>query len=123
MLSGTPALSKPKELFNLLKIIRPDKFLDFKPFGVRFCDPSVVSYGRGTHLEYNGSTNRNELHFVLSTVMIRRLKKEVLSELPQKNRMKREIETDSKILKEITDIKKQFSGGEDDFDNIIGEMI
>ena len=37
--------------------------------------------------------------------------------------MKREIETDSKVMTEITNIKKQFSGGDGEIDDIIGEMM
>jgi SWI/SNF-related matrix-associated actin-dependent regulator of chromatin subfamily A-like protein 1 len=33
LLSGTPALSKPVELFTLLNIIRPDIFYSFYEFG------------------------------------------------------------------------------------------
>ena len=33
LLTGTPILAKPKELFNLLSIIRPDIFYAFKDFG------------------------------------------------------------------------------------------
>ena len=37
LLSGTPALAKPKELYNLLSIIRPDIFINFKEYGNRYC--------------------------------------------------------------------------------------
>ena len=30
LLTGTPALAKPKEIFNLLSIIRPDIYYNFK---------------------------------------------------------------------------------------------
>lgn len=39
LLTGTPALAKPKELFTLLSILRPNVFNFFKHFGVRYCDP------------------------------------------------------------------------------------
>jgi SWI/SNF-related matrix-associated actin-dependent regulator 1 of chromatin subfamily A len=39
LLTGTPALSKPKDLFNLLHIVRPDVFTNFRDFGYRYCDP------------------------------------------------------------------------------------
>jgi len=40
LLTGTPALAKPKELFTLIHIIRPDIFTDFREFGMRYCDPT-----------------------------------------------------------------------------------
>lgn len=33
LLTGTPALAKPRELFNLLRILRPDIFKSFEHFG------------------------------------------------------------------------------------------
>ena len=39
LLSGTPILAKPAELFTILKCLRPDIFSIFKQFGVRYCDP------------------------------------------------------------------------------------
>lgn len=33
LLTGTPAFAKPKELFSLLSIVRPDTFFNFVPFG------------------------------------------------------------------------------------------
>jgi len=30
LLSGTPALAKPREIYNLLSIVRPDLFVNFK---------------------------------------------------------------------------------------------
>ena len=39
LLTGTPALSKPKDLYNIISIIRPDIFTNFKDFGISYCDP------------------------------------------------------------------------------------
>jgi SWI/SNF-related matrix-associated actin-dependent regulator of chromatin subfamily A-like protein 1 len=85
LLTGTPALAKPRELFSLLSIIRPDVFNYFKLFGDRFCDPQPSKYFNG--LVYDGSSNSKELHFILKKgLMIRRLKKDVLQDLPSKRR-------------------------------------
>ena len=78
MLTGTPALAKPKDLFNLLHIIRPDIFTNFRDFGFRYCDPKQSRFSRG--LDYDGASNLRELHYLLKNyIMIRRLKREVLS--------------------------------------------
>lgn len=37
LLSGTPALAKPREIFNLIQIIRPDIYTGLKEFGDRYC--------------------------------------------------------------------------------------
>ena len=78
LLTGTPALSKPRDLFNLLNIIRPDIFGSFKEFGYRYCDPKLSRFTKG--IDFDGASNLKELHFLLTNyIMIRRLKKDVLS--------------------------------------------
>jgi SWI/SNF-related matrix-associated actin-dependent regulator 1 of chromatin subfamily A len=37
LLTGTPALAKPKELFNIFNILRPDIFTSLEEFGQRYC--------------------------------------------------------------------------------------
>ena len=39
LISGTPMLNRPVEMFNLLNILRPDAFSKFKEFSDRYCDP------------------------------------------------------------------------------------
>ncbi len=46
LLTGTPAFAKPKELFNLLSIVRPDIFCNFKAFGARYCEPTKNPWSR-----------------------------------------------------------------------------
>jgi SWI/SNF-related matrix-associated actin-dependent regulator 1 of chromatin subfamily A len=93
LLTGTPAFAKPKELFNLLHIIRPDIFLKFREYGNRYCDPKLNRWSGG--LDFDGATNIKELHYILlNSIMIRRLKKDVLKELPAKRRQKIEVKVD-----------------------------
>ncbi len=69
--TGTPAMARPKELFPLIQIIRPDVFKFFREYGNRYCDPQQSKYHKG--IEYEGSTNSKELHFILKKcIMIRR---------------------------------------------------
>jgi SWI/SNF-related matrix-associated actin-dependent regulator 1 of chromatin subfamily A len=83
ILTGTPLLARPSEIYNLLKIIRPDVFRSFKEFGYRYCDPKENIFG----VDWTGSSNMKELHLLLEKqLMIRRLKSEVLFELPAKRR-------------------------------------
>lgn len=106
LLTGTPAFARPQELYNLCHIVRPDIFDNFKVFGERYCDPRINPFSR--KLEYSGSNNLKELNYVLkSSFMIRRLKKDVLSELPSKVRQKIPIECDSGIISEINQVKEQ----------------
>lgn len=72
-------LSRPVELYNILKILRPDVAPSFTEYTNRYCDPQVTPYG----MDFTGNSCTKELHFLLSTnIMIRRLKKDVLHELP-----------------------------------------
>ena len=41
LLSGTPILARPAEVFNLLNGLRPDIFDDFYPYGERYCKPKL----------------------------------------------------------------------------------
>jgi len=83
LLSGTPILARPCELFNLLRMLRPDIFNNFFQFADRYCNPKETQYG----MDYSGAANIRELHYLLENkIMVRRLKKDVLKELPPKIR-------------------------------------
>ena len=100
LLTGTPILSRPVELYPLLTMLRPDLFHNFKAFGVRYCNPKKNFYGT----DWTGSSFAKELNYILKNIMIRRLKKDVMSQLPPKKRQKVEIQTDAKVIKQITAI-------------------
>ena len=100
LLTGTPILSRPVELYPLLTMLRPDLFHNFKAFGVRYCNPKKNFYGT----DWTGSSFAKELNYILKNIMIRRLKKDVMSQLPPKKRQKVEITTDPKVIKQITAI-------------------
>lgn len=81
--TGTPIVNRPKELFPLVHYLDPEQFPSFVTFGIRYCNGNKV----GTSWDFTGASNLEELQARLrSTVMIRRLKSEVLSELPPKTR-------------------------------------
>ncbi|XP_068141566.1 SWI/SNF-related matrix-associated actin-dependent regulator of chromatin subfamily A-like protein 1 [Drosophila tropicalis] len=82
LLSGTPALSRPLELFTQLQMI-DGKFMSFMEFTTRYCD------GKQTHFGWDaqGQSNLDELKVILKLkYMVRRTKSEVLPELAEKNR-------------------------------------
>ena len=117
LLTGTPILAKPMEIFPLLHILRPDKFKGFKEFGARYCDPKILRFGV---VDWSGSTNSRELNSILNKIMIRRLKKDVLSQLPPKKRQKIEISTDSKIIKKLKILMDKTSKK---FEKLLGTQI
>uniref|UniRef100_A0A2Z5TRI1 Putative SWI/SNF-related matrix-associated actin-dependent regulator of chromatin subfamily A-like protein 1 n=1 Tax=Reticulitermes speratus TaxID=60591 RepID=A0A2Z5TRI1_9NEOP len=83
MLSGTPALSRPAELYPQISAIDPKLFPSFFEFGIRYCGGIKNSFG----WDFKGSSNMKELQLLLeSKLMIRRLKSDVISQLPPKVR-------------------------------------
>jgi len=88
LLSGTPALARPVELFPQLHCIAPQTFDSFNKFANRYCEPKKkrIPGGRGYVWEFKGSTNTAELNSKLQNIMVRRLKSDVLPELPTKQR-------------------------------------
>jgi SWI/SNF-related matrix-associated actin-dependent regulator of chromatin subfamily A-like protein 1 len=108
MLSGTPALSRPMELFSQLNMLDPSKWSDVKEFGKRYCrvqkpkkSKVVITLDNGNNIggkventsttkrkpEFSGASNTHELHLILTdSLMIRRLKRNMLRNLPPKVR-------------------------------------
>ncbi|XP_047457796.1 SWI/SNF-related matrix-associated actin-dependent regulator of chromatin subfamily A-like protein 1 [Mugil cephalus] len=83
LLSGTPAMSRPSELYAQILAVRPTLFPRFHEFGMRYCDARQNTWG----WDYTGSSNLGELKLLLEeSLMLRRLKSEVLSQLPTKQR-------------------------------------
>lgn len=80
LLTGTPILNKPSELYVPLNIIQPGEWGSFWNFAKRYCDAKKGYWG----WDYSGSSNEEELKRRLEPIMIRRTKKEVLKELPDK---------------------------------------
>jgi SWI/SNF-related matrix-associated actin-dependent regulator 1 of chromatin subfamily A len=64
LISGTPAVNRPKELFNILSILRPNVFNNFKEYANRYCDPKPKMFGP-PGIDYSGSSNIKELKYVM----------------------------------------------------------
>ena len=80
-LTGTPFLNRPIELFNLLDMVQPGKW-NLGSYGIRYC--GGFDYWKGP---LKGATHLSELRSKLSSIMIRRLKRDVLTELPSLSRI------------------------------------
>lgn len=83
-LTGTPILNKPIDLFPMCKEFDPQGLgKDWEHFVYRYCNAHEGSFG----LDTSGSSNLEELKFKLrSSFMLRRLKSQVLTDLPPKRR-------------------------------------
>lgn len=87
-LTGTPILNRPIEIQPVLGNIAPKKFGNFFSFAMRYCDAHKNQWG----WDFSGASNLDELQEELrSTCMVRRLKADVLTELPAKRRAVIEI--------------------------------
>lgn len=87
-LTGTPILNRPKEIQPLLGAIAPTEFGDAWRFFLRYCGAhQEVIRGVGVHWNLDGATHLDELQQRMrATCMVRRLKRDVLTELPPKRR-------------------------------------
>jgi len=81
--TGTPIENRPKEIWTLVSQLSPTDFGNWTEFALQYCEGRKTNRG----LMANGASNLEELQARLrTTVMIRRLKKEVLHDLPEKRR-------------------------------------
>ena len=82
LLTGTPVLNRPVELFSHLKALVPERlgpYTSFFAFTEHFCDAYETKWG----WDYSGASNIPELSKILDGFMLRRLKEDVLDELPE----------------------------------------
>ena len=96
LLSGTPALSRPVELFPQINAVAPWLFGGggslknqnnssgaFFEFGIRYCAGRQGSFG----WDWRGASHLTELQVILErTILVRRVKEQVLKQLPRKIR-------------------------------------
>lgn len=105
LLSGTPMPSHNKDLFNILRMLKCESFdfnsrWAFKNFADKFCDPKEGFFGT----DYSGNSNSSILHDILSNIMVRRLKKDVLPNLKKQRQF---IPIEPKFKKDYLSIEKR----------------
>ena len=89
LLSGTPLLNRPEELYTQLAALVPSGMPSFSAFADRFCNPKPSSLP-GKQLDTSGATCLPELNaLLLATVLVRRSKAESGIKLPEKVRTTR----------------------------------
>lgn len=118
-LTGTPVLNRVVELWNVLSLLRPDIYLNKTSFLRQFtkCAASADNnnYENIDDKSFYGIRNVDLLRDQLNEhVLIRRLKKDVLPELPDKNRIM--------VFLELEDnYKKEYKFAEEEFTNYLNE--
>jgi SWI/SNF-related matrix-associated actin-dependent regulator 1 of chromatin subfamily A len=82
-LTGTPICNRPVELFPIINWLSPRDWPNFFSYAKRYAN----GHNNGWGWDFTGASNLEELQTKLrSTIMVRRLKKDVLTELPPKRR-------------------------------------
>jgi SWI/SNF-related matrix-associated actin-dependent regulator 1 of chromatin subfamily A len=105
LLSGTPLPSHNIDLYNILKMLKCESF-DFNSkwaflnYANKFCDPKDTYFGK----DFSGNSNSDQLHALLSNLMVRRLKKDVLPNLKKQRQF---IPLDPKFKREYLSIEKR----------------
>jgi len=93
-ITGTPIVNRPEELHNIINDL-DERFDGFK-FFIRYCGATKTRWG----WDFTGAQNMDELQRLLrERIMVRRLKADVLTELPAKVRQIVEIEADDPVMK------------------------
>ena len=106
-MTGTPILAKPKDLWPLLQKLDTEGLgADWFQFAKRYCELFEIerfnpAKGKKEHIgwKWDGASRLDELQDLMrQRFMIRRLKKDVLSELPPKTRQVIVLESSKKSL-------------------------
>ena len=115
-LTGTPLLNRPIELWTTLQVLKPKEkdFQDFWRFVKKYCDAHLERWG----WDFSGASNLDELQVKLrQTIMIRRLKKDVLKELPPKRKIMvpMNIDNEEEYISALYDFRNWYRkhGGKD----------
>lgn len=104
LLSGTPLLSRPIELFNLLNILDPLNWNNYYSFANKYCGGKMGQYG----YEAKGATNLDELRHKISRYFLRRTKDQILTELPPKTKIEIPVELTGDYKKAYDKVQKEF---------------
>jgi SWI/SNF-related matrix-associated actin-dependent regulator 1 of chromatin subfamily A len=100
LLSGTPALARPVELWAQVNCIAPNLFGAYTKYTKEYCNARRGRFG----WDVSGLSNAEELHANLRQIMVRRLKTDVLKELPPKQRSMVPIKIDKGEEKDCRDL-------------------
>ena len=98
LVTGTPALNRPIELFSQLMMLRPMYVKNYTAYAKRYCNGKPTPFG----YDDRGSSLENELNWVLRKgFMVRRLKRDVLTQLPPKTRHTVWLEVKTDLLGDV----------------------
>jgi len=98
LLTGTPAPNKPVELWTqMAAILGVGRIGNYTSFTRRYCGAKQSPLG---FVDVSGATHKSELAwFMKNTMLIRRLKRDVLKDLPMKTRTTLEVDVPNRGMK------------------------
>lgn len=114
LMSGTPMPSHNKDLFNSLKMLQVGEFnwgnkWCWLNYGRRYCAAQETNFGT----DFTGNSNSKELHDILSKVMVRHLRKEVLPDL---KKVRQFIPIEPALTKEYKEVEQRLYNPRIDFE-------
>ena len=107
-LSGTPYYSATRQFFPILNLIDSIIFNNKWRYQMTFCNPIKTRFG----WKFRGLSNGEQLHDLVSKLMLRRLKKDVLNELPEKIKSIIPMKLDKKLLEKYNNDEIVLLSGE-----------
>jgi SWI/SNF-related matrix-associated actin-dependent regulator 1 of chromatin subfamily A len=120
-LTGTPILNRPVELWTLIHTLDPQGLgKNWVSFVERYCDGHKTKYG----WDGSGASHLEELQERLrSSFMVRRLKEDVLTELPGKRRVVLEIPAYGNVARIVEEEKRRANSLNDKIEQITAQAI
>lgn len=94
-MTGTPVLSRPIELYPILKLIDGKHWANWMEYAVKYCEGRHGRFG----FDASGASNISELRERISQYFLRRTKEEVLPDLPPKRHIHYPVEIDEEHAK------------------------
>lgn len=119
LLSASPFMNKPIELYTSLNIIDPVNWFNYYDYAKRYCDGKYNYFGQ---FEANGATNLEELRDKIQPIFYRKQREEVLDQIPDKifstitsDLDKEEREQYEGVVKKINAVSNSLRGVGNDF--------
>ncbi|KAH7280039.1 hypothetical protein KP509_37G049700 [Ceratopteris richardii] len=111
LLSGTPSLSRPFDIFHQVNLISPGLLGRNKyDFARSYCSSQLMEGNQAMWLkDFSKGKRLNELNILLKeTIMVRRLKEQVLAQLPPKRRQVIRLKIETCDLLEVQEFKELY---------------
>lgn len=103
-LSGTPIKNRPSEFFTVLSLLDGNTFNNRWKYNFRYAAP----YNNGFGWVFTGASNIEELNELIKPLMLRRMKSDVLKDLPKKRKIIVPMELDELEVENYKNASNEF---------------